>query len=113
MQDYLNIGCTPYEEPCAQVGSENYTKRSAVECRVFAAQCKRVLKKKYGSNYDVEITVKSFSHDFGTYREVVVLYDTDNEQQVQQALYLESADLSQWDKEAKEELATYSRLLES
>lgn len=112
MKDHLNIGSALYEEDCAQVGSENYQKRSTVECRAFAGQCRRVLEKKY-PDYTVLIMVKSFPHDFGTYREVVVLYDDENKSEIEQALYLESADLSNWDKEAKEELKSFSRYLES
>lgn len=108
MRDYLNIGSTPADEPCAQVGSENYGKLSSIECRAFAHQCQRVLEAKYGPEYSVNIQIRSFPHDFGSYKEVVVYYDSDNKEQTQQAFYLESADLSNWDKEALEELNSHN-----
>lgn len=105
MKDYLNIGCTPYDEPCAQVGSENYNKLSTIECRAFTHQCERALAKKFGEEYTVIVRIKSFPHDFGTYKEVVVEYDENNDKEHAQALYLEGeADLTNWDDEAKQEL---------
>ena len=107
MRDYLNIGSTPHEEPCAQVGRDDYNKLSTIECKAFAHQCHRALTAKYGEDYTVEIRVKSFPHDFGSYKEVVVYYNPDIESDFQQALYLEGeADLANWDKEALEELAS-------
>lgn len=103
MKDYLNIGCTPYDEPCAQVGSENYSRLSTIECRAFAHQCQRELVKKFGEEYTVSVRIKSFPHDFGSYKEVVVEYTPGTDEQ--QALYLEGeADLANWDDEAKQEL---------
>lgn len=102
MNDYLNIGSVPYDEDCAQVGSEDYETRSRLECVAFREQCKRVLADKF-DDVCIIVSIKSFPHDFGTYREVVAIYDPDNQQEVEQALYLESAEeLENWDKEAKE-----------
>lgn len=113
MTDYLNIGPTPYNVDCAQVGQSNYQTLSTIECRAFALQCKRVLES-YFPEVKVRVGIKSFPHDFGTYWEVVVYYDPDNRDEVEQALYLESADLSDWDEEATKLLKTYKYpLLES
>ena len=109
MSDYVNIGCTPYDEPCAQVGSENYNRLSILECRAFVNQCNRELIKKFGEDYKCTVRINSFPHDFGTYKEVVAVYD--DEQSMSEALYLEGeADLQNWDEEALEELklANYS-----
>jgi hypothetical protein len=109
MSDYLNIGCTPYDEPCTQVGSEKYNKLSTLEYKAFANQCKRELIKKFGEDYKCTVRVQSFSHDFGTYKEVVAVYD--DEQSMSEALFLEGeADLQNWDEKALEELklANYS-----
>ena len=38
MRDYIEIGSTPHDEDCAQVGSENYAKRAKYECEMFAKQ---------------------------------------------------------------------------
>lgn len=115
MNDYLNIGSTPYAEPCAQVGSPDYSRLSTIECRAFANQCHRVMVNKFGEEYTAIVRIKSFPHDFGTYKEVVVEYNPEIESQTEQALYLESADLEYWDDEAKEELQSnnYTLHLES
>lgn len=110
MRDYLNIGCTPSDEPCAQVGQGNYQKQSMIEVRVFAHQCQRVLAANFPEVL-VNVAGKSFPHDFGTYREVVVYYDDDDQKQVEQAFFLESVDLSNWDEEALQELTSYNYTL--
>jgi len=102
MSDYLTIGRTPYDVPCAQVGSDDYSKLSRIECAVFINQCRSVLEKEYGDNILVSLRKKSFPHDFGMYHEVVAYYDS--AEGCKQALFLEGADLSNWDKEALEEL---------
>lgn len=103
MKDYLNIGSTPAEEPCAQVGRDNYHRLSIIECRAFAHQCHRELVKKFGEEYTVVVRIKSFPHDFGSYKEVVVEYTPGVDEE--QAFYLDGdADLSNWDEEAKQEL---------
>ena len=105
MRDYINIGCTPYEEQCTPVGSENYNKLARVECSVFLNQCKRALLLQFGEDYTIDLRIKSFSHDYGTYHEVVAYYD---ENDMEQALYLEGeADLSHWDNEALKELSEH------
>ena len=110
MTDYLNIGPTPYDVDCAQVGSPDYIRLSTIECRAFALQCQRVLRAKY-PDYTVRVGIKAFPHDFGTYWEVVVYYDPENEEEIKQAFYLESADISDWDKEAIEQLESHKYTL--
>lgn len=113
--EILNIGSTPYDEPCAQVGSINYRQLARAELVAFIGQCRRALNKQFGDTLLVDVKGTSFPHDFGTYHEVVVMYDPNNEQQVQQAFWLESADISKWDDEAKEYLQScgYTLHLES
>lgn len=113
MKDYLNIGSTPADEPCAQVGSKDYRKMSIIECRAFAHQCHREMVKKFGEGYTVLIRIKSFPHDFGSYMEVVVEYTPGTNEE--QAFYLESLDMPNWDQEALEELkeAGYTLHLEN
>ena len=98
MRDYITIGSTPYEEDCAQVGSANYPERSRVECRAFKEQLLRI----FGEPPEgADIGVKSFDHDFGTYREVVCYYDEDEEESVRYAFKLEEEIPTQWDNEAR------------
>ena len=43
MRDYFCIGSTPWDEPCAQVGEEDYRAKAPKECRRFenAESCAR------------------------------------------------------------------------
>jgi hypothetical protein len=55
----------------------------------------------------VRLVVKTFSHDFGAYREVCVLYDTDDHAACAYALRAESKAPAHWDARAQAELAWY------
>lgn len=100
MRDYLNIGSTPYDEPCVQVGSPHYHKWGRKECSAFATQCSSLLSSEFGDDTVVSCSVKSFLHDFGTYHEVVVWYNPDNEDSTNQAFWLEENCPANWDQEA-------------
>ena len=76
MYDTMQIGSTPYNMDCAQVGSENYDTKSQIECNAFLHQIKRVCGE---PPQGARLVVKSFPHDFGSYREVCVVYDAENE----------------------------------
>jgi hypothetical protein len=104
MREYLNIGSTPSDEACAQVGSHDYSERSRAECKAFVAQLRRV----FGTEPDgAVVTVKSFPHDFGSYREVVCYYDDGLPLSVEYAFKLERETPERWDDEARKELADY------
>lgn len=75
MRDYINIGSTPPEEDCAQVGSDDYRTRALAECRRYIDVIRAKLGPEVGS---AVLSVKSFPHDFGTYYEVVCFYDDDD-----------------------------------
>ena len=98
MMDYLNIGSTPNEEDCAQVGSENYDERARKECRAYMAQ----IRKHYPEPENGYLKVKGFPHDFGTYYEVVAYYDESDAEAVKWALDIEGDTkgvLARWDSE--------------
>lgn len=65
--DVIELGSSPWGENCAQVGEDGYTKRALAECRVYARQIAR----HYPVPEDARLYVKSFSHEFGSYYEVV------------------------------------------
>jgi hypothetical protein len=77
MQDFVTLGTAPVDEPFAQVGQPGYDDTVKDECRRFI----RLLRQKFGDEPPgVRFAIKSFEHDFGTYYEVVVLFDTDDEE---------------------------------
>lgn len=104
MTDYLTLGASPCNESCAQVGQPDYPERSRAECRAWLHQLERALP--YPSD-DVPayFTVKTFAHDFGSYREVVVKYDPGNDAACTFAFAAEEETPGEWDDEARAELA--------
>ena len=101
MRDYVNIGSSPADEDCAQVGTDDYTVKSRKECTVFAEQIIRVCGEPRGT---AAVVIKSFPHDFGTYREVCVSYDVEDEEGQEYAYMVESNAPNTWDDIARKEL---------
>jgi hypothetical protein len=50
------------------------------------------------------LCVRTFPHDFGSYREVVVVFDSNDAKAAELALKAEGAAPEEWDDEAREEL---------
>ena len=87
MEDYLEIGTTPCDEDCAQVGRPDYHEKSMEEAKRYI----RMLKVKWPN---ARLGIKTFRHDFGSYREVVVKFSNDEEAAI--AFDLESNLPAQW-----------------
>lgn len=74
MTDYIELGVTPCNESCCQVGRDNYSKYGLLEAREF----KRMLEALYADKLDlVTFRVKTCPHDFGSYYDVAIVYDTE------------------------------------
>lgn len=82
MRDYIELGPTPSGEDCAQVGTDKYPEQSLAESRRY---CDMLQKKFPKANFGI----RSFPHDFGTYREVVVYFDDDVDGSLSVALDVE------------------------
>ena len=66
------LGPVPCDEDCAQIGHDaDFDSKNRAECRRF----KELLEKAYPPPEGAYIQVKSESHDFGVYREVVLMAD--------------------------------------
>ena len=109
MIDYIEIGSSPPDEACAQVGSEDYYERAQRECKAYINQLWRHLKSQKDISRDnapasFRLAIKSNSHDFGTYYEVVAKFDDKNEDAMNLAFFLEGNSPANWDDEAKKEL---------
>lgn len=101
--DYMEIGSSPSDEDCAQLGSDNYDKLSRIELNAYVHQLERMFP--YVKNSDsLKFAVKRFNHDFGTYAEVVIYFDTANEFEYNCAIDIEHNLPMNWDEEAKEEI---------
>ena len=92
LREFLCIGSTPVEEPCAQVGHPDYHAQARIECRAYMEQLRRL----YPEPDNGYFKVKSFSRDFGTYYEVIAVYDEEDETAVEWALSAESG-ADHWD----------------
>jgi hypothetical protein len=75
MRDYFSLGQTPSEEDCAQVGQPDYRQKALAECERYIELIRATL----GPEPEgAELAIKSFSHDFGTYYEVVIWFEPDD-----------------------------------
>jgi hypothetical protein len=93
-RDYIDIGPSPADEECAQVGSPDYAQRAREECNRFIDLIRQVM----GPEPEgARLAVKSNPHDFGAYYEVVCYYDTDNEEASKYAYRCEGEAPSTWD----------------
>lgn len=95
-RDYIYIGSTPCDEPCEQAGGSD--RRMHNECAAYIQQLRRV----YGQEPEgAKLSTKTEHHDFGSYKEVVCYYDTENEAAREYAFRTESGATS-WDEEARQ-----------
>lgn len=105
MRGYITLGSTPCDEECAQTIQDDYIEKSYLEAKAYVAQIHRHMKEN-GKELlpGMKLAVKSFPHDFGSYQEVVIYYDTDNEDQTELAFWLEGNTPMNWDNESNLEL---------
>ena len=93
MRDYMALGPTPAAESCAQVGRDDYDGVSAMECKMF----KEMLEAKFVNRpANTAFVVKSFPHDFGSYREVCIVFDDADEAATDFAYFVESNTPEYW-----------------
>jgi porphobilinogen deaminase len=104
MRDYLDLAPTPIDEPCAMVEkSGDYLPRMRAECRAFAHQLERTFPEALEAG--CSFRVKSNAHEFGSYLEVQVCFN-DNDEHMTHWAYMIEAELPElWDDEARAELA--------
>lgn len=96
MREYLTLGPTPYDEPCAQVGDADYEERSFYECYRYISLLRKMFGDPPGSPR-FNFGMRSFPHDMGTYRECVVTFDTDIPETVEFAFRVENNLPATWD----------------
>jgi hypothetical protein len=100
MRDQFELSTTvPHEEPCIQLGEENYSKFSRLEAKVLINQIKRTIGEPPARAH---LMIIECPHDFGVYHDVAVVYADDDEESVEYRLKVESGIPSEWDEEAKQ-----------
>ena len=97
MKDFLNIECTPIEEPCSQLGAPDYYELSKIECQAFRDQLIRTFGNPPGN---ASITIGQNPHDFGTYLDLRLNFNDDNEDETDWAYKIEGNTPYNWDEEA-------------
>lgn len=114
MREVIYIGPCPYDEDAAQSVDQDFAKMNSLECRVFKDQILRkypkVAKLQDLGRLDVKIKAER-GHDYGTYREVVIVVDPTDEAALDAALSVESdtkGALARWDRASREKLNTKS-----
>lgn len=90
---YLNLGSTPGDEPCTQIGDDGYAVKAKGECRRYIEQLIKQFGHPPGQAY---FAPKGFSHDFGTYYEVVIWYTEDNQEEINYAFNVENNLPARW-----------------
>ena len=101
MREHLEIGSSPNAEECQQVGSDDYNQLGFDECEIYARQLQRQFPNMPAGCF---FKVKANSHDFGTYYEVAIFFDDDDEDAVNYAYNIENNPPEFWDPEALDEL---------
>lgn len=102
VMEYMEIGSSPYDELCAQLGFDNYRKDATKEMDAYINQLNRLFIE--ARNYGITFKQKWFNHDFGTYGEVCMYWNPENEIANTYVYEIESNLPSNWDEEAKKEL---------
>lgn len=101
MKDYIALGNTPSDESCVQVGDDNYDERSRDEAKRYITQLRHIFRREHKREPECLLRIKSASHDFGSYIEVVAEYtvseDDEPSQSEDDAFWLESNEPSSWD----------------
>lgn len=101
MRDYIYLmSTTPWSEPCAQVGDENYMENSRLEARAYIAQLKRT----FGENPPcTDFSIVKCTHDFGPYLDMRFYYDNEEQRHVEYMNTVECG-CEKWDDTALAEL---------
>ncbi len=101
MREYLELSPNPVDEKCVQTGEENYASRQRKECQIFIAQ----LRRQFGEEpFGAYFKVKGNPHDFGTYYEVAIYYDDNEEAAAEYAYDVENNLPEKWDEQSLAEI---------
>ncbi|MFA7219247.1 MAG: hypothetical protein WC119_01925 [Synergistaceae bacterium] len=92
-RDRIELGPTPPDEDCAQVGTDNYRERAMEECRRYI----ELIRQKLGVEPEgARLKITSNPHDFGTYYEVACEYNDQFQRSVDYAFACESDGPQTW-----------------
>jgi hypothetical protein len=103
MKETISLSPVPVGEDCAQLGEPNYSTRARKECAAFAQQ---IMREHGQPPAGATLKITHNPHDFGTYLDLVVVFDSDSEEAAEWAYAVEATLPENWDEEALKELAS-------
>ena len=103
MRDTINIGSSPYNEPTIQIKSGvNYLPWSIKEIMIFREQLKRQFPRL--AEFNCYLHIRQHPHDFGTYAQLEINYNSDNEKSRKMAYTVDGEVPAKWDDIAQAEI---------
>ena len=93
MRNYIEIGSTPVNEDCQQLGDGYIPTLAQSECKRFRELIRQVCGMEVGT---ASLGIKANAHDFGTYYEVVCYFSDDDELGQAYAYHVESNAPMNW-----------------
>ena len=101
MKDTFEIGSTPNDETCQQVGPNYDSIKARAECRAYINQLKRV----YGNEpIGCNLKITEHMHDAGLYHEVTVVFTDETDLHSDYIWGNLECGCERWDSAAKIEL---------
>lgn len=94
MKDYIDLGPTPCDEDCAQVGSPTYKQDSNKETWRYLNGLLKFFGEPPGEAF---FYIKSNPHDFGSYSSVVIYFHPDNKEELDFAIKVEQNLPATWE----------------
>jgi D-alanine-D-alanine ligase-like ATP-grasp enzyme len=91
--EYLEIGNVPSGENCVQVSDKHdYMPAMRAETQKY----KEMLLKRFPNCDLIELSIKSCPHDFGSYLDIRVKFDDNNDKSISQAYFIEANLPEKW-----------------
>jgi hypothetical protein len=98
MRESLELGPTPCDEACVQVGTDDYFAKARPECRRYIDLLTKKFGKPPGEAY---FYVKSNPHDFGSYLEVAIKFNINSREEMAFAYHVENNLPAKWSDDAE------------
>ena len=94
MTDWIYLGQAPADEPCAQIRQPDYETRAREECQRW----RDLLESRFGHDRPetASLRIKREDHDFGSYYEVAIRFDSSCRRALDWAFRVESEAPTRW-----------------
>jgi hypothetical protein len=98
MRDFIDFETTPCDEPCTQVGGDDYSRLARLEIKAFHDQ---IIREFGHAPENSGFKTKSNPHDFGSYLSLQFNFEDEDEVASEYGYGIESNFPSMWDNEAR------------